>query len=252
MTNKNVDPAERLAMFRYCVISEAISPRLSPAERGRVVRELTARTWATPEGTERSFSRTSIDRWLRAYSKEGLAGLAKLPRSDRGRPRREERWLAEAARLRRAVPARSSAQIVDIIGRAHGVWLSERTVREHLRRLGLSRQALSSAPARAYGRFEASRPNEIWIGDVLHGPFVPHPRPRGQKERSCSYWSTTTAGCSCTGAGSQKRTPGPARTCCAQQFHAGGCPRSSMPIMGPLFEPPAGQGLRRARHCLGP
>ena len=45
MTNENVDPAERLAMFRYCVISEAISPRLSPAERGRVVREL---AWATP------------------------------------------------------------------------------------------------------------------------------------------------------------------------------------------------------------
>jgi putative transposase len=181
MTNENVDPAERLAMFRYCVISEAISPRLSPAERGRVVRELAARTWVTPEDTERSFSRTSIDRWLRAYSKEGLAGLRKLPRSDRGRPRREGRWLAEAAKLRRAVPARSSAQIVDIIGRAHGVWLSERTVREHLRRLGLSRQALSSAPARAYGRFEASRPNEIWIGDVLHGPFVPHPRAPGSK-----------------------------------------------------------------------
>ena len=105
MTNENVDPAERLAMFRYCVISEAISPRLSPAERGRVVRELAARTWVTPEGTERSFSRTSIDRWLRAYSKQGLAGLAKLPRSDRGRPRREGRWLAEAAKLRRAVPA---------------------------------------------------------------------------------------------------------------------------------------------------
>ncbi|HUY96908.1 MAG TPA: hypothetical protein VMW47_04670 [Verrucomicrobiae bacterium] len=22
-----------------------------------------------------------------------------------------------------------------------------------------------------YGRYEASRPNEVWIGDVLHGPF---------------------------------------------------------------------------------
>jgi putative transposase len=49
-------------------------------------------------------------------------------------------------------------------------------VREHLQRLGLSRKALAGEPARAYGRFQASRPNEIWIGDVLHGPFVPHPR----------------------------------------------------------------------------
>ena len=76
----------------------------------------------------------------------------------------------------------------------------------------------------------------------------PTPGPRGQKEPSCSYWSTTTAGCSCTGAGSQKRTPGPARTCCARQFHAGGCPRSSMSIMG-LLTP--NHQLARACAVLG-
>ena len=181
MADVHHDRAEQLALFRYRVISEAASPRLSPAERGRLARELAARTWVSPDGTERSFSRTSIDRWLAAYAKHGLAGLAPVPRSDRGRPRAGRQWLEEAAKLRRAVPARSSAQIVDIIGRAHGVWLSERTVREHLHRLGLSRQALSAAPARAFGRFEAARPNEIWIGDVLHGPFVPCPRAPGSK-----------------------------------------------------------------------
>ncbi len=146
-----------------------------------MARELAARTWVSPDGTERSFSRTSVDRWLAAYAKDGLAGLAPVPRSDRGRPRAGRQWLEEAATLRRAVPARSSARIVDIIGRAHEVWLSERTVREHLHRLGLSRRALSAAPARAFGRFEAARPNEIWIGDVLHGPFVPFPRAPGSK-----------------------------------------------------------------------
>lgn len=181
MANEHHDRAEELALFRYRVISEAASPRLSPAERGRLARELATRTWVAPEGTERQISRTSIDRWLAAYAKDGLAGLAPVPRTDRGRPRSGRQWLEQAATLRRAVPARSSVQIVDIIGRAHGVWLSERTVRQHLHRLGLSRQALSAAPARAFGRFEAARPNEIWIGDVLHGPFVPHPRAPGSK-----------------------------------------------------------------------
>ena len=181
MNNDDHDRAEQLALFRYSVISEAASPRLSPAERGKAVRELAARTWVGPDGVERQISRTSIDRWLVAYRKNGLAGLAPVPRSDRGQPRSARRWLDQAANLRRAVPARSSAQIVDIIGRAHGVWLSQRTVREHLQRLGLSRQALSAAPARAFGRFEAARPNEIWVGDVLHGPFVPHPRAPGSK-----------------------------------------------------------------------
>ena len=182
LADQHQDLGEALALFRYGVIAEATRPSLGAAERGLTVRELASRTWVTPEGTERSYSRTSIDRWVRAYSRDGLEGLRRPPRADRGTARADRgRWLAEAAKLRRALPSRSAAQIVDIIARAHGVWLSERTVREHLHRLGLSRQALSSEPARAYGRFQASRPNEIWVGDVLHGPFVPHPRVPGSK-----------------------------------------------------------------------
>jgi len=77
--------------------------------------------------------------------------------------------MAEAVRLRRQVPARSAAQIVEIIARAHGVQLAERTVREHLSRSGVSRAAISADPVKAFGRYEASRRNEIWIGDVLIG-----------------------------------------------------------------------------------
>ena len=44
-----------------------------------------------------------------------------------------------------------------------------------MRQRGLHRAALGGQP-RAFGRFEASRPNELWIGDVLVGPFVPYPR----------------------------------------------------------------------------
>jgi putative transposase len=58
--------------------------------------------------------------------------------------------------------------------------VAERTIREHLQRRGLQRAALAGQP-RAFGRFEASRPNELWIGDVLVGPFVPHPRAPGSK-----------------------------------------------------------------------
>jgi len=182
MDNKpSRDPAEQVALFRFAVISEAVSPRLSPAERGVIVRSLAARTWMTPEGVERCFARGTIDRWLVAYRRDGLAGLRPAPRSDRGRARSQGRWLVEAERMRRAIPTRSAAKIVDGIFRAHGVVLSERTVRAHLRRAGLTRAALSAEPTRVFGRYEASGPNEIWIGDVLVGPFVPHPRAAGSR-----------------------------------------------------------------------
>ena len=181
METDSADRAEQVALFRYSVISEAVSGRLTPAERGVVVRALAARSWTTPEGEQRSFSRATIDRWLTAYRRDGLAGLAPVPRSDRGRARSQARWLEEAERMRRALPTRSSAQIVDAIARAHHVFLSARTVRAHLRRAGLTRAALCAEAPRVFGRFEASQSNEIWIGDVLVGPFVPHPRVAGSR-----------------------------------------------------------------------
>src|SRR5947209_5906692 len=73
------------------------------------------------------------------------------------------------------LPSRSAAAIADILWQRHKVRVAERTIRAHLRRRGLHRAALAAAP-RAFGRYEAERPNERWITDVLVGPFVPHPR----------------------------------------------------------------------------
>jgi transposase InsO family protein len=55
------------------------------------------------------------------------------------------------------------------------VTVSERTVRDQLRRRGLHRQALEAEP-KAFGRYEAGGPNERWITDVLVGPWVPYPK----------------------------------------------------------------------------
>ena len=69
------DPAEQIALFRYRVIAEVLSDRLSPAERGLLVRELAARAHELPDGSRKQFSRTTLDRWIRAYRESELAGL---------------------------------------------------------------------------------------------------------------------------------------------------------------------------------
>jgi putative transposase len=53
-------------------------------------------------------------------------------------------------------------------------------LREQLRRRSLDRASLG-AQIRAFGRFEAQRLNETWLGDVLVGLFVPHPRVEGSR-----------------------------------------------------------------------
>jgi hypothetical protein len=47
------ESAEAIALFRYRVIAEGTSPRLSPAERGRLVRELARQLHEHPDGSQR-------------------------------------------------------------------------------------------------------------------------------------------------------------------------------------------------------
>lgn len=169
------DHAEEIALHRWAVIAEGSNPRLSSAERGAVVRAAAARTHAHPDGTERRYSRNTIDRWIREWRAGGLDALRPQVRADAGGVRRLPELFNEAAALRLELPSRSAAAIADIIWHRHGVRVPERTLRAQLRRRGLSREALGAEP-KAFGRYEAERPNERWITDVLVDPWVPYPQ----------------------------------------------------------------------------
>jgi putative transposase len=120
----------------------------------------------------------TIDRWLRAWRAGGLDALKPAERSDTGIVRAHPELFAEAAALRLELPGRSAAQIASILYHRHGIAVPERTVRGQLRRAGLHREALAAEP-KTYGRYEAARPNERWITDVLVGPWVPFPKRDG-------------------------------------------------------------------------
>ncbi len=169
------DQQEAIALFRYGVIAEALPDRLTPGERGVIVRQIASRDHQLPSGELRTYSRNTIDRWIRSYRRGGLEALRPDPRSDTGSVRSHPELYAEAAALRLELPSRSAAQIGTILYHRHGVRVAERTIRQQLRRAGLHREALEAEP-KVFGRFEAARPNERWITDVLVGPFVPHPK----------------------------------------------------------------------------
>jgi len=174
------DAAEAVALFRYKLIAEAANPRLGPAERGHLVRTLASQPVELPDGRLHQFARGTFDRWLRAYREQGLTGLKPELRADLGLARRHAELMEEACQLRVELPARSAAQISAILLARHGRRVAERTIRQHLQQRGLHRAALAQQP-RSFGRFEALRPNELWVGDVLIGPYVPHPRMAGSR-----------------------------------------------------------------------
>ena len=169
---------EEIALHRWAVIAEAAGDRLTPGERGALVRQIAARARTHPDGSSRRCSRGTIDRWLRAWRRGGLEALKPAPRADAGTVRAHPELFAEAAALRLELPGRSAAQIASILYHRHGITVAERTVRGQLRRAGLHREALAAEP-KAYGRYEAGAPNERWITDVLIGPWVPYPKREG-------------------------------------------------------------------------
>ena len=145
---------EEAALHRWAVIAEAASARLTPAERGAVVRQIAAREHQHPDGSRRRYSRGTIDRWLRAWKSGGLDALRPAERSDTGTVRAHPDLFAEAAALRLELPGRSAAQIASILYHRHGVKVAERTIRGQLRRAGLHREALAAEP-KTFGRYEA-------------------------------------------------------------------------------------------------
>src|SRR6266700_2326775 len=150
-SSKREDWREREALFRYGLVREAASERLSPRERGQLVRALAGRPVEHPSGELRAPARTTLDDWIRAYRRGGFEALKPAPRCPG--PRTPPPLLEQAAALHgEAAP-------------------SARTIERSLRAQGLSRARLEGRE-RAYGRFEADAPNELWVADVLHGPLL--------------------------------------------------------------------------------
>ena len=226
--------AGQIALHRWAVIAEAAGDKLTAQERGG--------SWSgrSPPAPARAPGRVVPARTRAARSTGGCgrgagAGWTALQARRRGpipawcaptrscspRPPRCG-WNCPAAR-----PRRSPRSCIT----GTGSRVSERTVRGQLRRAGLHREALAAEP-KAYGRYEAARPNERWITDVLVGPWVPWPRRDGSVRARLFLIVDDHSRLLVDGrfyrAG---RTPAPARTCCAGRSPAAACPRCSMRIM---------------------
>jgi len=156
-------------LFRYALIREAADPALSTRQRGRLVRDIAAGSHAHPDGTHVSVGRSTLDEWIRTWRAGGFEALKPKARALSSKVPDDVLHLAEA--LKREDPARTAAQVCVLVAGSIGWSPNERTIQRHFHRVGLTRKALTGS-ARAFGRFEASRPNELWVGDALHGPIV--------------------------------------------------------------------------------
>jgi len=165
--------ARAIGLFRYQLIREAADPELSTRARGRMVRELAARTHLDPAGRRVRVSRETLDRWIRAWRSGGFDALVPSPRQSSRRLPAEVIDMAVA--LKRENPDRTATQVRRILRAQMGWAPGERTLQRHFAELTSTDPTLLGAQQPGpgvFGRFEAARPNELWTGDALHGPRI--------------------------------------------------------------------------------
>ena len=160
-----LERAREIGLFRYVLIREAADPALTTRQRGVMVRAIAAREHKGPSGEPVRLTRWTLDKWIREWRRGGFDALVPAPRQ--AQPRTPPEVMELAAALKKENPARTAAQVQRIL-RAQSGWApDERTIQRMFNRTGLWSLA-TPEQAPVFGRFEASRPNEIWTGDALH------------------------------------------------------------------------------------
>jgi putative transposase len=160
-----LERARETGLFRYSLVQELTGPGLAPAERGRRARELAGRVHDGPGGQPVTVSYATLGRWRRLYEEGGFDALVPSPRQPAPRTPAEVLALAEA--LKREKPARTAAQVRRILQLSAGWAPSDRTLQRLFGRLELNAPLPGEGDDRAFGRFECTRPNEMWTGDAL-------------------------------------------------------------------------------------
>jgi len=177
---KDVDP---VALFRLSVLGPLVARQnLSRGELKTTLRELAQKDYEIPGSRRRSIAEKTLQEWYYNYRRHGLEGLRPKARSDQGLSKLsaavQERLLAaKQDNPRRSI--RVLRQMVEHEGLvARGV-LSRSAIHRLLQHHGLSRPVGAASVPQERRSFVTEHANEIWYGDVLHGPrALVHGRPR--------------------------------------------------------------------------
>jgi transposase InsO family protein len=138
--------------------------------------------------TQLGVSSRTLRRLMRTLKTRGAALLVRKERSDKGRNRKMDSALLQAAiGLLREEPRRSVPKLKQLLS-ADPKWqgpvnsISVKTLGLHLRKAGWGHdhRAAVLGKDRVYHRFEALFPNELWQGDARDGIPLPHPEKKGK------------------------------------------------------------------------
>ncbi len=176
MSKKNrqepIDRAVLEAAWRY----QLIAPLLTSDDRVKKQsyrKQLLSKPTRHPDRGEIKLSARTLRRWCQQYRQERLTGLVRKKRRDLGLLKALPiTALERALELRQEDGRRSVPLLLELLSLENEQWakIARPTLDRHLRSRGSRRTP--RGPQGPFISFEAKRPNDLWQGDVLHGPLV--------------------------------------------------------------------------------
>lgn len=166
---KDQRKAEEIAVIRVQLLSPLLANGIDSAKAQEIKEQISK---------EHGISERTVRRYLNMYNLNGFSGLK--PRSKGRRPTEAiaPEIIDQAIILRREVPSRSVAQIIQILeweGKVAPGEIKRSTLQEKLTNHGYSSRQMrmyadSGVAAR---RFQHRRRNSLWHSDIKYGPFLP-------------------------------------------------------------------------------
>lgn len=160
--------ADEKATNRFQMIAPLLNEELDQQERGRLLKQV---------ASHHGLSERTIRRYLSQFKTEGFEGLKQ--KQYRSIPvESQDLVLEQAILLRREVPSRSIASIIQILewdGVVEKGTLRRSTLQERLAKRGYSarQMKLYHETSGAVRRFQKRSRNALWHSDIKYGPYLP-------------------------------------------------------------------------------
>ena len=146
------------------------------------MRELSTEEVLFPDGKRKKPSLSTLKRKLKEFRANGLLGLRRQPRSDRGKPRAvQQEILDKAIEFKKEQPRRSSMAINMFIEETYGKQIKKSTLYRHLNAAGATRRKLGIEKTKVRKRWTRENTHDLWVGDLSEGPYVITEDGRSQK-----------------------------------------------------------------------
>ena len=166
---KDQEKAEQIAAERVQLLSPLLAEGLDPAKARMIKQQICE---------QHGISERTLRRYLATYRQKGFSGLKPKGKGRESGTTIPTDVLEEAILLRREVPSRSVAQIIQILeweGRVPHGQIKRSTLQEQLAKRGYSTRQMrmvteSGVAAR---RYVQRHRNRLWHSDIKYGPYLP-------------------------------------------------------------------------------